>query len=202
MLSRGHFFMKLERLTKNKIKIFLTFDDLIDRGLTKEDVHGNSLKVHKLFQEMIEEACEELSFKMSGSIAIEIFSLQAQGLIIIVTKDEEDIMVDDAGDEFLDLHVKVGENPDILYRFSDLEDVIQLCYSLKSIGIEHSSLYRYEGNYYLLIGHVQEKKYDAAISLAAEYGSVSTLTLFRVHEYGKLVITDEAVGVLTNYFHK
>ncbi|MDQ0219017.1 genetic competence negative regulator [Peribacillus cavernae] len=194
--------MKLERLTNNKIKIFLTFDDLIDRGLTKEDVHGNSLKVHKLFQEMIEEACEELSFKMSGAIAIEIFSLQAQGLIIIVTKDEEEIADDDEDDEFLDLQVKVGEHPDILYTFSDLEDVIQLCYALKSIEIESSSLYRYENHYYFLINRVQESRYDAVISLAAEYGSVSTLTLFRVQEYGKLIITDEAVSVLTSHFLK
>ncbi|RFU69070.1 genetic competence negative regulator [Bacillus sp. V59.32b] len=194
--------MKLERLTNNKIKIFLTFDDLIDRGLTKEDIHGNSLKVHKLFQEMIEEACEELQFKMSGSIAIEIFSLQAQGLIIIVTKDDEESILDDAGDEFLDLQVKVDENPHILYTFTDLEDVIQLCYSLKSIGTWRSTLYRYENNYYVLIDYVQEKQYDAVISLAAEYGSVSTLTLFRIQEYGKLVIADEAVRVLTDHFRK
>ncbi|CAH0345574.1 genetic competence negative regulator [Bacillus sp. CECT 9360] len=194
--------MKLERLTNNKIKIFLTFDDLIDRGLTKDDIHGNSLKVHKLFQEMIEEACEELQLKMSGSIAIEIFSLQAQGLIIIVTKDDENSILDDSGDEFLDLQVKVDENPHILYTFTDLEDVIQLCYSLKSIGTWRSTLYRYESKYYILIDYVKEKQYDAVISLAAEYGSVSTLTLFRIQEYGKLVIADEAVRVLTNHFRK
>ncbi|MDX5474567.1 MAG: adaptor protein MecA, partial [Bacillaceae bacterium] len=28
--------MRLERITNNKIKVFLTFDDLSDRGLTKE----------------------------------------------------------------------------------------------------------------------------------------------------------------------
>ncbi|RFU65565.1 genetic competence negative regulator [Peribacillus glennii] len=193
--------MKLERLTNNKIKIFLTFDDLIDRGLTKEDIHGNSLKVHKLFQEMIEEACEELSFKMSGSIAIEIFALQAQGLIIIVTKAEEDIL-DDEEEEFLDLHVLVGEHPHILYSFCDLEDVIQLCYSLKAIGIVRSSLYRFEDNYYFLIEGVKESAYDTVISLAAEYGSVSTLTLFRLQEYGKAVVLNDAVDLLTRYFHK
>lgn len=30
--------MRLERLNYNKIKIFLTLDDLTDRGLTKEDL--------------------------------------------------------------------------------------------------------------------------------------------------------------------
>ncbi|PLT34849.1 genetic competence negative regulator [Bacillus sp. V5-8f] len=193
--------MKLERLTNNKIKIFLTFDDLIDRGLTKEDIHENSLKVHKFFQEMIEEACDELSFKMSGSIAIEIFALQAQGLVIIVTKAEEDIVDDEEG-EFLDLHVLVGEHPHILYSFCDVEDVIQLCHSLKSIGISRSSLYCFEDNYYLLIEGVEESDYDTVISLAAEYGTVSTMTLFRVQEYGKAIARNDAVDLLTKHFHR
>ena len=36
--NRGAFFMKMERITNNKIKIFLTLDDLMDRGITKEDI--------------------------------------------------------------------------------------------------------------------------------------------------------------------
>ena len=91
MVIQGAFVMKLERLTNNKIKIFLTFDDLFDRGITIEDIKANSLKVHKLFQEMVEEACEEMNFKMSGSIAVEIFSLQAQGLIIVALREREDV---------------------------------------------------------------------------------------------------------------
>ena len=33
----------------------------MDRGITKEEIVGNSLKVHKLFQAMVEEACESLN---------------------------------------------------------------------------------------------------------------------------------------------
>ena len=36
--------MKLERLTNNKIKIFLTLDDLIDKGITKEDIFREFFK--------------------------------------------------------------------------------------------------------------------------------------------------------------
>jgi adapter protein MecA 1/2 len=194
--------MKLERLTNNKIKIFLTFDDLIDRGLTKEDIKGNSLKVHKLFQEMIEDACEEMSFKMTGSIAIEIFSLQAQGLIIIVTKEDEEVIEDLEDEGFLDLQVRIGDHPHILFAFMEIEDVIQLCHSLKQFQIPKTSLYKYDQHYYLLIAGVLEKSYDAVISLSAEYGSASTLTLFRLLEYGRLIIADKAITVLTKHFSK
>ncbi|WP_307190238.1 adaptor protein MecA [Geomicrobium sp. JCM 19039] len=30
--------MRLERIAANKIKVFLTFDDLKERGLTKDDL--------------------------------------------------------------------------------------------------------------------------------------------------------------------
>ena len=145
--------MKLERLTNNKIKIFLTFDDLFDRGITIEDIKANSLKVHKLFQ-TVEEACEEMNFKMSGSIAVEIFSLQAQGLIIVVSKHEEDMLTDE--DEYLDLDVRIGEHPYILYTFSDIEAVIQLAHCVKQMNV-CITLYEFEGQYYLLIEKVPDE---------------------------------------------
>ena len=50
--------MRLERLNENKIKIFLTLDDLFDRGLSNEDIWKDSLKWHQLFHDMLEEASE------------------------------------------------------------------------------------------------------------------------------------------------
>ncbi|RFU63150.1 genetic competence negative regulator [Peribacillus saganii] len=193
--------MKLERLTTNKIKIFLTFDDLSDRGLTAEDIKGNSLKIHRFFHEMIEEACEEIGFEMTGTIGVEIFSLQAQGLIIIVSREEEDQFLNDE-DEYLDLEVRVGEHPYTLYSFSTLEDVIQLSHCLKNINIDTGSLYAYEDIYYLLLEEIPVAVFDAVISLAAEYGSASTLTLPRLQEYGKKIIEQKAVGIITTYFSR
>ena len=190
--------MKLERLTNNKIKIFLTLDDLIDRGITKDDILGNSLKVHKLFQDMVEEACEELSFKMSGSIAIEIFSLPAQGLIIIVTKEEEETFYEDG--EFLDLQVKIDESPHILFMFEDFEDVVQLAHRLSHMRPFQSTLYVFEQKYYLLILNVENSRYDTVISLAAEYGHASTLSLFRLDEYGSGIISSDAIEILAHHF--
>lgn len=192
--------MKLERLNSNKIKIFLTFDDLIDRGLSTEDIKENSLKIHKLFQDMIEEACDELSFKMIGSVAIEIFSLQAQGLIIIVTRDEEDLLDNEDEDEFLDLRVKMGENPDILYLFKEIDDVIQFSHRLNNIEPIGSSLYSYNNHYYLLIEEVPEESYHSVISLAAEYGYASTMTLCKVQEYAKTIVVKTAFQTIRKHF--
>jgi adapter protein MecA 1/2 len=45
--------MRLERLNYDKIKIFLTFDDLSEREITKEEMWLDIPKVHQLFRDMI-----------------------------------------------------------------------------------------------------------------------------------------------------
>lgn len=196
--QQGAFFMKMERMTNNKIKIFLTLDDLGDRGITKEDILGNSLKVQRFFQEMVEEACESLCFIMSGSIAIEIFSLPAQGLTIIITKEEDGNLIDE---EDFNLRVTIDDCPHILYVFEDFEDLIQASHFLIKQGLFLSKLYLYNDHYYLLIENVQETMYDKIISIVAEFGYASTMTLFRVNEYATCIIEKEAIHILTSHFH-
>ena len=75
-LRREGYEMRLERLNYNKIKNFLTFDDLSERGLTKEDLWRNAPKVQQLFRDMMQ-ANKELGFEADGPIAVEVFSLQA-----------------------------------------------------------------------------------------------------------------------------
>jgi adapter protein MecA 1/2 len=191
--------MKMERIAHNKIKIFLTMDDLLDRGITYDDIAGTSLKVQKLFQEMVEEACDSLCFKMNGSVALEIFTLPAQGLMIIITKEADEYFADE--DEF-NLRVKFDHYPHILYVFEDFEDIIQLSHRLKNQELLSSTLYFYNERYYLLIENVLETVYDKVISLAAEYGSVSTLTLYRMNEYGACLIKNKAIQVVTSFFRQ
>ena len=46
--------MRIERLGQDKIRIFLTFDDLSERGIQKEDMWQEIPKVHDLFTEMMD----------------------------------------------------------------------------------------------------------------------------------------------------
>ncbi|MCZ1268628.1 adaptor protein MecA, partial [Paenibacillus tundrae] len=48
--------MKIERLSHDKIRIFLTFDDLSERGIQKDDMWQEIPKVHELFTEMMDQA--------------------------------------------------------------------------------------------------------------------------------------------------
>ncbi|MGG3801091.1 genetic competence negative regulator [Metabacillus fastidiosus] len=196
--------MRLERLNYNKIKVFLTVDDLSDRGLTKEDLWKDSLKVHQLFRDMMEEASEELGFEAHGPIAVEVYSLQAQGMVVIVTKNQEtdDEEDDDYSDDYIEMQVKLDESDDIIYEFKTFEDLIQLSKCLFHLNIHDGMIYSYENQYYLLIGENQPMYVEDLISILAEYGHPSTITIHRLEEYGKCLMEEHAIQQLYHFFGK
>ncbi|WP_042346328.1 adaptor protein MecA [Bacillus massiliigorillae] len=190
--------MKLERLNYNKIRIFLTFDDLYEHGLTVDDIKRNELKVHAKIQRMVESACDEINFQMKGAIEIEIYSLHTQGLMMIITRDEEIFLLDD---EWFNLQVTMEEQLQILYKFQSFEDLIQLCKILDRLQVvQTSSVFYYNDFYYLSIERIVNKQYDNVISLAAEYGSISTLTVHQLLEYGKSIVHQQAITKIASEF--
>ena len=194
--------MRLERLTNNKIKIFLTIDDLSDRGLTKEDIWKDSLKWHQLFHDMLAEASEEFDLEIMGSVAVEIFSLHAQGMVMIVTMVESDEDEEQFDDGIIEMQVTVDGSEDILFEFIDIEDVIQLAKTLTQANITGGSLHSMNNHYYLLMNGISPADASRAVSLMAEYGTPSILSIHRLLEYGNEIIEENAVETLVHYFFK
>ncbi|MGV2938411.1 genetic competence negative regulator [Mesobacillus sp. LC4] len=194
--------MRLERLTNNKIKIFLTIDDLSDRGLTKEDIWKDSLKWHQLFHDMLEEASEEFDLEIIGSVAVEIFSLHAQGMVMIVTMIEQDEDEEQFDDGIIEMQVTVDGSEDILFEFNDIEDVIQLAKRLLDAGIIGGSLHSMNDHYYLLMNGILPDEVNMTVSLMAEYGVPSILSIHRLLEYGNEIMEERAVESLVHYFIK
>ncbi|WP_449620195.1 genetic competence negative regulator [Robertmurraya sp. Marseille-Q9965] len=190
--------MRIERLTYNKIKIFLTTDDLTERGLTKEDIWKDSLKWHQLFHDMLEEASDEFGVSIEGSVAVEIFSMHAQGMIMIVTMEEED--EESLHDGFIDMEVTTKNNEDILFEFQEIEHVIGLAKHLFSIEFFGGSLYALEDKYFL--SFQEDKLRDSAdlIAIMAEFGNSSLMSIHWLEEYGNKIIHQQAIETLVEYF--
>ncbi|WP_066257269.1 genetic competence negative regulator [Neobacillus drentensis] len=192
--------MRLERLTANKIKIFLTSDDLFDRGLSKEDIWKDSIKWNQLFHDMLEEASEEFDVDIQGSVAVEVFSLQAQGMILIITVDEtigdEEILYDG----FIEMQVRMEGFDDLLYEFAEFEDIIGLSKRLSNVNIFGGSLYAMHNRYYLLLGNLEIENNIKAACVLSEFGNASILSPFVLAEYGKRIIETKAVETILRYF--
>lgn len=189
--------MRLERLNTNKFKVFLTFDDMKERGITKEDLWQDLPKVHDLFRDMMLEAANELGFKVDGPIAVEVYAMPAQGMVIIVTKGLPDEQFDpeDLEDGYIEMQVTLDESDDIFYEFKDIEDVIALAPRLFSFGVIGGTLFSFEERYYLhfVDMDVDEVEEDAFVAILSEFGNPATVSYYRVNEYGKELMKNEAI---------
>jgi len=195
--------MRLERLNGDKIKIFLTFDDLAERGISKDDMWTNLPKVQQLFRDMIMEADDELGFEADGPIEIEVFSLPAQGMVVIVSKRIDPDLIDVEDDEFIEMQVTLDETSDIIFQFKDFEDVIALAHKLNSMGIKEGALYLFENRYYLVFEEEStpdDIDIETFIAVLAEFGDTSTITSHRIFEYGKTIMASYAIKQLYQFF--
>ncbi len=201
--------MRLERLNQDKIRIFLTFDDLLERGINKDDIWQDIHKVHELFNDMMNQAHQELDFVVVGPVAVEVFSLPAQGMVVIVTRggvskySSYESSLEEEFDDYYELEVTLDESEDILFSFQDLDDVIHVAYKLKPFLEEDGGkLYQYHSRYFLLFEDIslEDSVYELLIALLSEFGEPSTQSKYVLHEYGHLIMEDRAIQTLCKYF--
>lgn len=192
--------MRLERLSSDQFKIFLTFDDLVDRGLTKEDLWKDLPKMQALFHDMMYEASDELGFELEGVLLVQVHVMQAQGMLIIVTQshveDEED------EEDYIEMKVTLDESKELIFLFQSFEDLIQLAIHLDQVGITGGTVYSFEENYYMELTdeEVLDVNREHIIAILSEFASPSILTSHRLIEYGNTIMSQDAVKQLTKYF--
>ncbi|WP_054712014.1 genetic competence negative regulator [Bacillus sp. JCM 19041] len=198
--------MRLERLAIDKFKVFLTYDDMDERGITKEDLWQDVPKVHDLFRDMMLEADDELGFKVDGPIAVEVFAMPAQGMVFIVTKgtQADDFDSDDYEEGFIEMQLTLDEIDEVFYEFASFENVIGLVSRLYSIGIEGGELYSYQNRFFLKFveEELEEVNESALIAILSEFGSPATTSFYRIYEYGKSLMQSHTVKSLYDIFYK
>ncbi|WP_347860460.1 genetic competence negative regulator [Salimicrobium sp. PL1-032A] len=183
--------MRIERLTAHKFKIFLTSDDLTDRGLEKEGIWKDLPRVHQIFSDMITDAQDELGEEFAGELTVQLYLLQAQGMLVIVTKSGETSSEED----FLEMKVTLDEHRELMYRFEEIEDVISVTKVLYRLGMTGGTLYAYDESYYLVFEdyELDNSKKEDVIALLSEYAGASTMSSVWLQEYGTRVAFRETV---------
>jgi adapter protein MecA 1/2 len=163
-------------------------------------------KVHELFNDMMNQAHEELDFAVAGPVAVEVFSLPAQGMVVIVTrgthKHEDDDILEQEDRDFYELEVTLDESEDILFAFDDFEHVIQVAHKLQPFVEDGGRLLQYNSRYFLLFEdlNLEESVFDLLIAILSEFGEPSTQSKFILNEYGSVLIGKEAVTILCKHF--
>lgn len=200
--------MKIERLSQDKIRIFLTFDDLMERGIQKEDMWREIPKVHDLFSEMMDQAYSELGFDATGPLAVEVFALPAQGMVVIVTKGKidanymNDHLEEELDDDVYEMEVTLEQSDLISYTFTNFEHLIGAARLIHNNEIEDGILFAYEDKWILQLEPMEldESKYQALIAVLSEFGEANSMTTEFLEEYGKVVMPSNAIKTLCHYF--
>ncbi|CDO02011.1 adapter protein MecA 2 [Oceanobacillus picturae] len=192
--------MRIERVSDDQFTIFLTFDDLIERGFTKENLWHDATSVQNLFSDMMYEASSELDFELEGELLVQVHLMQAQGMHVIVTQKFENM---DWDEDFIEMKVTLDESKELIFSFSDFENIIQVASYLSQIGINGGQVYFMQGNYYMLLSDddLEDMDKEDVIAIMSEYSSPSIITSYRLIEYGKQIYVADAVKNIMKTFH-
>ena len=199
--------MKIEKLTKNKIRVIVSFDDL-----EIENMDINSLFTQKkqlFFVRVLEKAKKELGFETDGyELLIETFSLNNDFVIFTITKysfkEEKNTLEKKKKTDF--------SKDNVIYEFENFDEFCNFCNCISnSSNLNHKllskniSLYLYKNTYYLLIKNINNSYKNKKIfySLISEFGktlSFSNTFENKLIEYGKEIIKKNAIDKGIKYF--
>lgn len=222
--------MEIERINENTVKFYISYGDIEERGFDREEIWYNRERSEELFWEMMDEVHQEEEFVVEGPLWIQVQALDKGLEILVtkaqLSKDGQkfelpmpneklkDLPVDEKIEEFLDQHF-IPRDPDdeeilleeesleFLLAFKDFEDVIMLA---NRTGLDDlvTMLYYFEGKYYLYTEFPEETfdedEIDNLLSVLLEYGSETQLTIHRVQEYGKEIISENVFAELRKHF--
>lgn len=196
--------MRIERIARDKVRIFISYEDLERRGIDRDEIWHNGKKVQELFWDMMETAYEEVGFEVAGPISIEAFTMPQEGVVVIVTrvpslparKDEED-----NDDDAMDFELPDPSDSNFVFKISDFEDVILIAHALIDYAIV-SRLYSLNRVYYLTVDEnsMSDDEYDSIWSILQEYGEFSGLTPTWLDEYAKSILDADAIATIVDGF--
>ncbi|WP_249871889.1 genetic competence negative regulator [Oceanobacillus saliphilus] len=192
--------MRIERLSNDQFKIFLTFDDLIERGFTKDDLWHDASSVRNLFSDMMYEASSELGIELDGMLLVQVHLMQAQGMHIFVTQEYEELTWDD---DFIEMKVTLDESKELIFSFNEFEDIIQVSSYLLPLAVEGGKVYHMDNRYYMILDEADfpEINKEDIIGIMSEYSNPSIITSHRLDEYGKVIFPSNAVKKIIDTFY-
>jgi adapter protein MecA 1/2 len=196
--------MRIERIARDKVRIFISYEDLERRGIDRDEIWHNGKKVQELFWDMMESAYEEVGFEVAGPISIEAFTMPQEGVVVIVTRvpslpaRKED---DEDSDDAMDFELPDPLDSNFVFKIRDFEDVIMIAHALVDYAIV-TRLYIHGGMYYLTVDEnsMSDDEYDSIWSILQEYGEFSGLTPTWLDEYAKCILAQDAIAAIVENF--
>lgn len=193
--------MRVQKVNEHTIRIFISMTELTDRDITMADLFQRSAKTEQLFWELIAQAKEEVEFNIDQPFWIQATVASNDEFVITIMKQDEQL--EGANKEKPVRKVTKGRVAELVYVFTDFEDVLSAALRIPQFNQLRSSLYEFEEEYYLVLNRMGTgKKRLLAEAVLDEYGEIVATTGVFLSEHGKGIITVKAVQTLRDSFTK
>lgn len=192
--------MRIERISENQFSMYVTFSDLIERGLFMNHLGRHRANLKLLFSTMMYEASRHLGFPLKGVLLIQVHFLQAQGMHIFVTQKEQE----NVNDDYLEMQVTLADCNQLLFAFIDFEHIIQVSSYLSSFSITNGSVYYYDHHYYMMLkkDDLGLQNVEDIVAIMSEYSKPSMISANHLKNNGKIIFEKNAVKQIVKHFIK
>lgn len=176
--------MKVERISENKVKITLTFEELESRDITLKDIERDNTLARELFIELLEEIDLTEDFTTQDSqLFIEASSDNKNLFIVTITRvhnmpelkkyielEQSENFLNHSNKKNNSSKLKISNN---VYYFSSIDKILDFCSIAHKEGafLGRNSLYKYENSYFLIFNDttLRNKNFIKTYSLLSEY---------------------------------
>lgn len=203
--------MKIEKLTENKIKITLNIDDLDENNINLHSFMANSFETQDLFYTILDKAEKEVGFITDNyKLMIEALSSSDGNFILTITRLKQENTLPKKKVNAKRKELKIKDDV-FIYKFTTFDDFSEFSKFLKLEApailkkLKKSELFLYNSNYYFIIKnlnlHIDELKIMHYMFLEfSEYITNTKLFESKLNEYGKLIISENAMILANKYF--
>ncbi len=206
--------MRIEKLSENKIRIFLNIEDLKEKNIDIQAFMSSPIESQSLFLDVLALAEEKIGFVTKNyQLSIEALAMSCGDFVLTVTRNKED-------PPKRKKHFQIKRKTEDLtqkftiFAFQSFENFIEFCICYKSSPFlelkkcfNKTCLYELNSTYYFvlyseLINLETLKKFSTFASEFAEYVYDSDLFISKLQEYGKLIIKANPIKVILKNFVK
>ncbi len=207
--------MKIERINENKIKVLIDTDEAREWNINASNMGSDSPEVREMFRTAIRLAREEVRFSIDGAkLFVEAIPEHRDGFGMLITKvfTDEDLSAAVANCAYKGKIKKRCLCPEEeegkiksrrIFRFDDFDDVCRSAEAIRADFSGDSTLYKCDGCYYMLLAPEDIRIMLKVERIMLEFSEKQAGTLVsygRLNELGEVMIKNDAVKVLAEYF--
>ena len=204
--------MRIEKISSNKIRIFITKEDLREWNIDFNSVTGNTPAAQDMFWAFMEQAEREVNFFVDDSqLIVEAMSDSANGLFMLVTKiaDGEKRVKTERREQIRNKEYRIRRKEkspkaiNFIYKFTDFGELVDATKQISPKFLGKSKLYKFGVDFYLHIILDENEPIVAIDATLIEYGRrilYHAISDGFLSEHGKILIENSAVEALANNF--